>query len=484
MSKSLSMSSYKISTDPLLRDEQDGITPQIRYHLEKAYDMALNKSTSGEKKLSELIVKYPHVPQFKNYLSVWYSLRGHIEKSREINHRIVAEHPAYLFGKLNLVQEYLNSNQHEKVPGLLGEAMELQHLYPERDTFHIDEVVAFLKTAIRYFLVIDETNLAQNRLDMLLEVAPDDEDAENLAKQISFKIMGQAAARFEEKVKQKIKVKVEANALKSTQTAPPAFTHPEIAALYEYNMRIDIQLLHTILALPRESVIADLEKVLIDSIERFNHFNQLLDTGDVYLDFTLHALYLLGELKAEESLPVILKVLSQHDEYYDIYFGDWIHEGCWEPIYKLANRQLETLKAYMLEPDNYTYARNVVIGVLEQIAMHQPQRNEEVVNWFIKLLEAYGKSSLDDNVVDSELIAFMACSLVDLIGKEAGAHLKPLFDKGWVATSVCGNYNELMKSAGKRSMLDEKSLLTIDDRYQEIVSTWACYNETGSFTTS
>ena len=116
---------------------------------------------------------------------------------------------------------------------------------------------------------------------------------------------------------------------------------------------------------------------VITSIERYNYFQDKDEKHEVHTFFLLHALYLLGELKAKESLPLVLEVLAQHEKYYDLFFGEMIHEEVWEPIYKLADDQLDVLKGFMLEPNHYTYAKNVLITVVEQIAVHQPERSEE-----------------------------------------------------------------------------------------------------------
>ena len=62
----------------------------------------------------------------KNYLSVLYSNLGLPDKAFEVNHWIVAEHPDYLFGKLNLAAEYFAKKEFDKIPEVLGEYMELK----------------------------------------------------------------------------------------------------------------------------------------------------------------------------------------------------------------------------------------------------------------------------------------------------------------------------------------------------------------------
>ncbi len=132
-----------------------------------------NKEIIGT--LTELILQYPHVPQLKNYLSCAYSIRGNNEKAFEVNKWIVAEHPDYLYGKINLAFEYLWSNQPEKIPEVLGKEMKIRKTCPNRVTFHITEVTAYYLLAVEYYLAVDDIQHAASRASLLINAAPNDE---------------------------------------------------------------------------------------------------------------------------------------------------------------------------------------------------------------------------------------------------------------------------------------------------------------------
>ena len=77
---------------------------------------------------------------------------------------------------MNLANEYINERQPQKVPEVLGEDMEIKALYPERDLFHLAEITGFYKVAIRYYAVIENLELAENRLEVLKAISPDHPD--------------------------------------------------------------------------------------------------------------------------------------------------------------------------------------------------------------------------------------------------------------------------------------------------------------------
>ena len=95
----------------------------------------------------------------------------------------------------------------------------------------------------------------------------------------------------------------------------------------------------------------------------------------------------------------------------------------------------------MMKPGVYTFSKEVVNHVVEQLALHQPERKEEVVQWYRDVLSFYNSASLEDNVIDGTLLAFMAGSLVKVCGEETESIIKPLFDKGYVNLSVITSYS-------------------------------------------
>jgi len=45
--------------------------------------------------------------------------------------------------------------------------MEIKELYPERTTFHLAEVLGFNKLAVKYYIAVDNPELAGNRIEMM-----------------------------------------------------------------------------------------------------------------------------------------------------------------------------------------------------------------------------------------------------------------------------------------------------------------------------
>ena len=132
------VSGYNITTDPGFQNERFGNTGELVDQFNELYLESQNKKNKTIiEKLTRLILQHPGSPQLKNFLSVAYNVQGNYKKAAEVNRWILAEHPDYLFAKLNLANEYINEGQPQKVPEVLGGNMEIKALYPERDLFHL-----------------------------------------------------------------------------------------------------------------------------------------------------------------------------------------------------------------------------------------------------------------------------------------------------------------------------------------------------------
>ena len=463
---------YKITEDALFMDEQNAMTPELKKKLQGLYNLSLKGNKKDIPEFLALIEKYPRNPQIKNYLSALYSHAGMHEKAEEMNQWILAEHPNYLFAKLNYAQKYLSSKQYEKIPEILGENMELQALYPERDTFHLVELIAFLRISIQYFGAIQDWEQAEIRLEILEELDPDSEGTKQANKIYHNDIMQSAAVRYKREEKEKIITKPVVKKVKQT-TEIPQFNHPEVIILYSKDFEIEDGILEQILALPRITLIEDLEKIIIDSIYRYDYHS----TKSTSTSFCIHALCLLGELKAEESLSIILFFLSQEEEVIEFYLNDFMTEYGWQIIYQVGQNQLEVLKNFMLEEGVYTYSKSEVSVAVKQIALEQLDRRNEVINWFELVLASYSKASFDDNIVDSDLIGLIIGNVIDIRATKLLFLIKELFDKGYVSVGINGNYKDVEKYIKKAPSSNKEKVQPTHEIYKQILEHWGGFED-------
>ncbi len=473
--KGLLLSGYEITSDEDFSKKLYPIPYDLDIQIDELYDLALKGKKSAIKKFIRLIGKYPRVPMLKNYLSVLYSNMGKIEKSQEVNHWIVAEHPDYLYGKLNMAAEYFMKEEYNKIPEVLGEFMELKKLFPDRDIFHISEVSGFFKIAILYFSAIGNLEQAEIRLDILREIVPDSYDLEMAEKYFH---MGQMDAAINNMpLANEDTIEVEENEMVLTDIkTPPEFNHKQINLLYKNDFSLDKKIIVEILSLPRQSLIEDLNKVLEDSIIRFNHFKSEADSegfDDMTYSFVIHALFILSEIEATESLGNILEVLRQHSDYIELFIGDILTEYMWIALYNTASSQLEICKQFMLEPGIYTYNKTVISEMVSQIALYQPKRKDEITRWFHDVLRFFLNSKSEDNVIDSDLIGILVNDILDFNGTALIPKIEELYKKEIVDLNSCGDIKEVKEHFTNYKEGNHKNdIISIFDIYEK-VKLWA-----------
>lgn len=193
----------------------------------------------------------------------------------------------------------------------------------------------------------------------------------------------------------------------------------------------------------------------------------------------MHALLLLTELKDERSVEVVLDVLRQDSEYLDIWFADFLTDGFWELLYVIANDKLDQMYNFVIEPNGYTYSKSSVSQMVEQIAYHQPERIDEVVDWYKRILQFWIENQDNENIIDTELIAFYISDIVNIQLTELKPEIKTLFHLNLVAKGVSGDLESCLEDIDGYSTINRKIELfsSITERYNYFTTHWLSYED-------
>ena len=420
------LQSYRLSNDPKLLDKENHISFEVRKILEEIQPDVLKGKSHLLKRLPRLIKQNPRVPVFKNLLATLHNERGEKEQAFKANRWLVKEHPNYLFGRLNLAVEYLDTTP-DKIPGILGESMELQALYPNREEFHIEEFIAFNQIAALYFLAINDLLQAEIRLEMMQGISPEHPKTNYLQERIQqFKLTDHSE-------NQKI--------MQAHQA--PKFNFPlQMQWLYEEDHDFPKNKIATILRLDRKPLIEDLKKVLQDSIIRFNYFIEEEDEID-FLLFPIHAIFFLEELEAEEALPEILEVLAQNEEYYEIIFGDFINEIVNSIVYSFGEHHLDQFFNFLKQPSIYTFSKSYISEAMLLLLKEKPNLREKVQAHYKSLLETFIEKKDDKTLVDQLAYGLIVSDIVELRMNALYPEIKKLYQLRLVDEDVCGTIEEV-----------------------------------------
>ncbi len=469
MRKYLKGSDFYVTDDVHFMEKEHAITEDLSYWINRMHvDVAKGKSGTADR-LIKLINKHPKNPQVKNLLTSYYIQTNQRERAYELNRKTMEAHPTYFFAKLNLANEYLSEDNFEKVLEVLGENFSLKELYPERDTFHVSEALLMNKFAVIYHSRLRNFEIASDFLKKMEEIDRDDEECEIAKEILDFEVMRAAQERFDAEQASRIRVPA-IDQVKTTKIEKPIFNHPEVEMLYTNEINMNSELLEELLRLQRQTLIEDLCTVLNDGIERYSYFEDL-SWDEENTSFVLHAINLLTELEAENALPSVLNVLRQSEDLVEFYLGDLITEYVWMCIYKLGANQLNVLENFMKESNVHTYCKTEVSVALTQIVLHHPERRDEVIDWFRRVFDFYQKASIEDDVIDSDLIGLMVAYVDDFKGLELLPEIRELFKLGYVAYGICGDLEELEDAMKTELEENQKNkVLSIYEIYEDIAS--------------
>lgn len=168
------LSSYTISYDPIDEPIGESSLPE-KLENELGYIFEKCQTDPGPiiDRLIELIEEYPHIPTLYNFISVAYSNLGNQKKAKHWVLENYKKNSDYLFAKLGYAEICLNEGNFQKVPEIFDKKFDLKLMYPERDIFHITEVVGFLGVSGTYFALADMWEPCKVCYESLLELDPD-----------------------------------------------------------------------------------------------------------------------------------------------------------------------------------------------------------------------------------------------------------------------------------------------------------------------
>jgi len=414
------------------------------------------------RKLEKLIEKNPNVPQLKNFLSVASFKLGSYKRANEINDWMLQEHPNYLTAKINAANHFFHIGEPDKALSYLGENLDLKELYPERDEFHFTEVLSYYQATVMYAIAKGDESLARNRFDFLKsfdEENPRLEDLEIELDRLKWRKKSESYDTQAEVFGDIIGVEPEMTDVEEA----PKFHHEEILQLYSIGFKDSEVVLNELLGLPRETLIQDLELVLEDAVIRYCYFLGHEWSVKTH-SFLMHAIFLLMEVRSEESLPKLLDVLSYNEEFIEFYVGEFVKDSLCFVIYQIGKNQIHLLEEFLLKPEVYTYVKTSVSEVLVQVGTNFPTRKQEIVNVFEKVYTAYINANEGDFFIDTD---FLELSIEDVANHnliELLPVIEKLYQKEYIYIEMEDNFKafqESIMSVDKGIMINLMSLSEI-----------------------
>lgn len=428
-----------------------GYTPEQDELVQQLHPGAIKGKRQYLPRIKKAVEQHPNLPVFKNFLYVLYRQLGRKEDARRVIQSIREQHPDYLMGKISYAIDAIDGGKPEEAPAVL-EQFDLKKLAGQRKELHFTEVLKVWYAAARYHLELGNLDQAEQYYEWMEELAPDSEEGEALGSIIMLKRMQKGLEQVKEHRKLERWVESFPTYSVAQSSKPPALPHPELEALYQYSWEnIPEDVIREILALPRESLRAGLRLVLEDSYRRFTYFTRKYRKEWVAdeLSFPIHALFFLREVGEPEDLDALLNLYRQGNEILEYWFGDFFEEFNWYAIYELGQGQLDKLQAFVLEPNLYYFPRLIVSKAVAQLAIHQPARREEALDWFRAVFQYHLDHPDDETRVDTAFLGWSAGEVLDLCAEELWPLIEQMYEKGFIPRTYMGDLDELKKKLEK-----------------------------------
>ena len=320
--------------------------------------------------------------------------------------------------------------------------MRLEDLYPERKIFQTVEVMNYYLVAGMYHANKFEFDRAEEALRIVDFVDEESLASERLSMYILGKRMMHGQERFAYMNRNEIALEERPFSYENQTDTPPAFHHAEMDWLYEHNMVLPPEKAQAILELPRQTRLEDLETVLQDGIRRYDYFSSKDWDGKSYT-FLYHAIILLGELRATESLPAVLDQLRQGDEYMEYWFSDWLDDLFQTPLYHMGREQLDVIQDFMQEPHIESHYKNQAAQVLKLVGLLEPERLEEVKEKYREIIRYFLARTDDETLLDTNLLAFLIGDIIGIRLLDMESLAKEVYDRELATYGVLGEWKDI-----------------------------------------
>ncbi len=130
--------------------------------------------------LQKLITRYPQVPQLFNFITTAYSILEDFDTAEKYALEGCQKHPQYLFAKINYAEICLRKKEYHKIPAIFDNKLNLRLLYPERDEFHLTEVIGFIGVCGLYYHKTGDRKSAEECLRVMEKLSPESPMARRL----------------------------------------------------------------------------------------------------------------------------------------------------------------------------------------------------------------------------------------------------------------------------------------------------------------
>jgi hypothetical protein len=408
-----------------------------------------SKLNSPNRNISRLIEeiergleRYPKSKALHNYLYNCYKLNKDEVKAERIVNATIVEFPDYIFGKMAKAVLLMDNNKLEEAAAILGEPRDVRNV-EKGELIHSSVFMHYYEVATKLAIKKEDAADARKWHKMMFDYDGKDQRVKSLGLEINLLEMKNSPLFNRNENLLEVEWQPAPNSRLNTRTEAPAFFHPQINQFYEFDVEeTSREFMDEIMALPKDTLIEDLEMVVKDAMERFEHHQ--LDEQYYSLN---HALFFLSALKSEKSLPLITEILYQDNEFQEFWFSD-VTEWFLQPaLFHLGQNQISQLLESAKVPYREGFFTCWGINAAVQIALQIPEKRQEVIDECRGLLNYYLENEHIEGLINPDLMSMIIHDISNLRATELLPLIEQIYAKEtWIDLFAEGDYNDVVKT--------------------------------------
>ena len=163
------MTSYDISYEPIYTKYHKKMPDELKDKYKRYVVSIQNHDPSVLNELESISNKYEN-PVINNLLYNCLILADRYDDAMKIAENNFNTFPDYLFGRLNYAATFILKKDYKSIPKIFNFKFDLKLIEPDRNKFHISEILSFHKIMYYYHIGIGEYENAKMHFDIISRV--------------------------------------------------------------------------------------------------------------------------------------------------------------------------------------------------------------------------------------------------------------------------------------------------------------------------
>lgn len=193
-----------------------------------------------------------------------------------------------------------------------------------------------------------------------------------------------------------------------------------------------------ILALPKDEAAQDISNIILYEIGRtYKGINDdsIQSSNNSAI---MHSLIILAQLQSEKGLNAVLEIMRQSDKFSNYHLGDLMSELIHPALYASGQNNIEAIEDYINQPGVDSYMRSEATSALAMIIFNHPERREEIINVFRRILNSLLTRLPKQEACDGYFAGSLMCDLMDIDAVELIPEIEAVFATDCVDTTIAG----------------------------------------------